>query len=118
MRRDDEIVDDTTPADQRMARDTRFALRLYSERQSLLARLLHAMAEVLKFKVEQLEIFEGGYTPQGWHDIETEQMIVRRLFADIGAGKRIFPIGVFYFPGQPQQTTPQNDGQPEAATGG
>jgi hypothetical protein len=106
VRRQDEIVDDNTPADERAARDTRFALRLYNERQSLLAKLLHAMAKVLKFKVEQLEIFEGGYTPQGWQDIETEQMIVRRLFADIGAGRRVFPIGVFYFPGQSDASTP------------
>ena len=75
------------------ARDTAFYGRLSDERQRLLAKLLHAIARVLNFKAEQLEIFEGGYTPQGWFDVELENMAVRRLFAEISAGRRV-PIGV------------------------
>jgi len=76
------------------ARDSAFENRLFDERQRLLAKLLHAMARVLNFKVEQLEIFEGGYTPQGWVNVELENMAVRKLFAEISTGRRVLPIGV------------------------
>ena len=49
-------------------RDNLFNKRLFDERQRLLAKVLHSMAKTLNFKIEQLEIFEGGYTPQGWQD--------------------------------------------------
>ena len=74
--------------------------RIMQERQKLLSLLLHAISNAIGFKIEQLEIFEGGYTPQGWDDVDTENSAVRRLFAEISAGKRLFPIGVFHFPGQ------------------
>ena len=64
-------------------RDRRYYVRLAEERQRLLAKLLHAMAKALDFKVEQLEIFEGGYTPQGWADIEVEQNVIRRFAAQL-----------------------------------
>jgi hypothetical protein len=63
-----------------------------------LSKLLHAIGKDLGFKIEQLEIFEGGYTPQGWGTVEDEQTAVRRLFTDIALGRRMFPIGVFHFP--------------------
>jgi hypothetical protein len=52
------------------ARNQAFGTRAVQERQKLLAKLLHAMARVLGFKIEQLEIFEGGYTPQLWANVE------------------------------------------------
>ena len=96
-RRGDEIVPDDLSPEERSSRNRRFEERLWQERQSLLAKLLHAMAKVLNFEIEQLEIFEGGYTPQGWQDELTEQQIVRRFFADIAMNRRMFPIGVFYY---------------------
>jgi hypothetical protein len=59
--------------------------------------------------MEQLEIFKGGYTPQGWTDVEFEQTAVRRLFAEIYLGHRMFPIGVFHFPGQQEQEPPKSE---------
>jgi hypothetical protein len=76
-------------------RQAQFLTRIATERQTLLAKLLHCMAKALGYKIEQLEIFEGGYTPQGWADDELEGRAVRRLFAEIALGKRPFPIGVF-----------------------
>ena len=92
-REDEKQVQGMTP-EQIAARDTAFYGRLSDERQRLLAKLLHAIARVLNFRAEQLEIFEGGYTPQGWFDVELENMAVRRLFAEISAGRRVLPIGV------------------------
>jgi len=96
-RREEEAKTDDLRDDELAARDAKFYGRLSDERQRLLAKLLHAMARVLDFRAEQLEIFEGGYTPQGWVDIEAENASVRRLFAQIGDAKRTFPIGVFNF---------------------
>jgi hypothetical protein len=71
-----------------------FEKRLGQERQSLLAKLLHAMAKALGFKIEQLEIFEGGYTPQFWAEVETEQSIIRKFVVDLAHAKRVVPMGV------------------------
>jgi hypothetical protein len=53
------------------------------------------MAKALGFKIEQLEIFEGAYTPQGWADIELEQTAIRRFAAQIAFGQRALPVLVF-----------------------
>jgi hypothetical protein len=81
-----------------LEREKRYNVRIGQERHSLLSKLLHAIGKNLGFKIEQLEIFEGGYTPQGWGTVEDEQTAVRRLFTDIALGRRMFPIGVFHFP--------------------
>jgi hypothetical protein len=41
------------------------------------------MANFLGFKINQLEIFEGGYTPQGWSEIEYDQTAIRRFAASL-----------------------------------
>ena len=75
-------------------RTRRFNDRLAMERQKLLAKLLHAIAKRMRFKAEQLEIFEGGYTPQGWEDLDVEQRIIRRFAVDLFAGRRSVPVAV------------------------
>jgi hypothetical protein len=67
---------------------------LYNERQRLLAKLLHAIASELGHKAEQLEIFEGGYTPRGWHDDDMEQRLIRQYALDLARGHRVVPVGV------------------------
>ena len=64
------------------------------------------MARVLNFRIEQLEIFEGGYTPQGWHDESTEQALVRRFVIDLYAGKVAMPVVVFEPPKQASDPSP------------
>jgi hypothetical protein len=93
-RRPDEVVEVGADQQEAGARDHRYGLRLYLERQSLLAKLLDAMAKALDFKIDQLEIFEGGYTPQGWSQIEDDQTAIRRFAAQLAAGQRALPIAV------------------------
>lgn len=86
--------------------DKIFYDRLAQERQRLLAKLLHAIAQCMNFKAEQLEIFEGGYTPQGWEETELEQRAIRRFAIDLYAGRAAVPVAVLDYttpaPSQPQ----------------
>ena len=92
--RPDEQTADGMSRDEINARRRAFDGRLLEERQRLLAKLLHAMAKVLDFRIEQLEIFEGGYTPQGWVDVDAEQREVRRYLIDLGTGRRLVPVAI------------------------
>lgn len=80
------------------------ATKKYLEvRGQLLVRLLDAMAKSLNIKIEQLDIYSGGYTPQGWNNLELEQGVIRRLFGEIAMGQKTFPVTVTNLPlGQPQ----------------
>lgn len=82
--------------EQRFA-DLKFNDRINDERNKLLTKLLHAIGRELGFNIEQLEIFEGGYTPQGWVDVDTEQRLIRRYLIDLYAGRRVVPVGVVDF---------------------
>jgi hypothetical protein len=68
--------------------------RVARERQSLRTKILSAMAKNLHIRVEQLEILEGGYMPQGHVDVEREQTAIRRLLTEIADGKRSFPVQI------------------------
>ena len=96
-RPEEEIKEGLTQA-QRSEREDGFERRLGVERQALLARLLHAMAKELGFEIEQLEIVEGGYSPQAWANVEQQQEAVRRLLTDIYVGKRGLPVEEFKRP--------------------
>ena len=80
--------------DEAYSRDDKFHARLASERQALLAKLLHSIAKSLGFKIEQLEIFEGGYSPQGWEDVEREQRFIRRYVVEMALGRRHLPVSL------------------------
>lgn len=99
------------PPDEAARRNEAFEKRLGDERQKLLAKLLHAISQDLGFKVEQLEIFEGGYTPQGWADIEFEQRVIRRFVVDLYLGNKAVPVSVFDYTQakQPEEPTTQSD---------
>ena len=66
--------------------------KLNHDCEALLTKLVHAIAKCLKFKIEQLDIFEGGYAPKGWWDIEEEQRVFRNLMIDLLRGNRGLPI--------------------------
>ena len=68
--------------------------RITHERQVLRTKILSEMAKSLHIRVEQLDVFEGGYLPQGHIDIELEQAAIRRLLTEIADGKRAFPVEV------------------------
>lgn len=103
-RRPEEEIREGFKSDLISERDRIYFQRLGQERQTLLSKLLHAIGKDLGFKIEQLEIFEGGYTPQGWGTLEDEQTVIRKMFADIASGRRMFPIGVFHFPSSSQDS--------------
>lgn len=54
----------------------------------LLTKLLSEMAEVLGYDLQQLDVLEGGYYPQGFADIELEQQELRREFIQVLSGNR------------------------------
>lgn len=89
-----ETVGDTMEPSDRSKAEEDFHRRIFRERQELLADLLHAIARNLGFKIEQLEIFKGGYTPQGWEDVEMEQAFIRRFIVDLALGRRAVPVAV------------------------
>lgn len=66
------------------------------KRDSLHTKLIHEISKVLKLRVEQLDILEGNYVPQGWHDDHWEQRLARRGLINVLYGKA--PITI-----QPQQ---------------
>jgi hypothetical protein len=68
--------------------------RVAHERQSMRTKILSAMAKTLGIRVEQMDIFEGGYVPQGHVNIEREQAAIRKLLSEIADGKRSLPIEV------------------------
>ncbi|WP_299966016.1 DUF6680 family protein [uncultured Roseobacter sp.] len=57
-------------------------------RENLLTKLTYEISKVLKFKVEQLDILEGNYIPQGWNDDDWEQKLVRKALIDVLSGRR------------------------------
>jgi hypothetical protein len=58
----------------------------------LQTRLLYAIAKQLDFKVEQLDVLEGGYVPQGWGTTEEQNTEVRNNVLEVLRGKRALKI--------------------------
>lgn len=60
----------------------------------LLTRLIDEIAKALKFQIEQLDILETNYTPQGWLDDEAQQRYLRTLLISLLSGNNPLPIAV------------------------
>jgi hypothetical protein len=54
----------------------------------LTTKLLTEMAAVLGYNLQQLDVLDGGYYPQGFADIELEQQAVRRVIIEVLSGHR------------------------------
>ncbi len=54
----------------------------------LMTKLLSEMAKVLGYDLQQLDVLEGGYYPQGIADIELEQQAARRALVEVLSGNR------------------------------
>jgi len=63
-----------------------------TERNSRFTKLLYEIGRSLGFKIEQLDIFMGNYTPQAWHDDEQQQRQLRGALIDLLNGQRALPI--------------------------
>jgi hypothetical protein len=68
--------------------DERRIKRAWEERPALHAKLLHAIAKALDYKIEQLDILSGGYGPQGFFDDVNAQRELRTLLGELLSGKR------------------------------
>lgn len=64
----------------------------FREQDALHTKLLHAIAKSLNFNIEQLDIFEGGYVPQGWLDDEQTLRSLRLLLLQVLSGNRGIPV--------------------------
>ena len=84
---------------------------LFKDQDRLLTKLLDQMAKSLKFKIEQLDLFDGGYTPRGWEDNEGQQQALRSLLIQVLRGKRAVPITQMIHPssGSPYPPPPSID---------
>ena len=60
----------------------------HQSRENLLTKLIYEISKVLNFKVEQLDILEGNYIPQGWNDDDWEQKLARKSMIDVLTGRR------------------------------
>jgi hypothetical protein len=85
---------------------------------ALLTRLLSQMARALGYELQQLDVLEGGYYPQGFADMEIEQQAVRRTLIEVLSGRRPLlvspaaptPPAPFPPPPSPQQGPPLQQG--------
>lgn len=100
QRRPDEIVSENLTEEEKQERNDRYDRRTFIEGGTLLAKLLEAMAQSLNYKVEVLDLFKGGYSPQSWAHVESQQALIRQYFIDLYFGNKALPVLVF-------------DGQPE-----
>jgi hypothetical protein len=69
-------------------RDANKTERAYAERPALLTKLLHEIAKVMHYPIEQLDIMEGGYAPQAVADNFLRQLEVQTAVLDVLSGRR------------------------------
>ena len=75
-----------------------------AKRVELLVELLHSMANFLGYDFDKTHITTQCYYPDGYGDLENEQVAIRRSLAEILSGKRPLPMWVANLP---QQTSGQ-----------
>jgi len=63
-----------------------------NKHRSFLTKLLSAMATELRYKTEQLDVFEGGYYPSGWGQEGEQQLAIRLGLLELLGGKRSLPV--------------------------
>jgi hypothetical protein len=63
-----------------------------NKHRSFLTKLLSAMATELGYKIEQLDVFEGGYYPSGWGQESEQQLAMRLGLLELLSGKRSLPV--------------------------
>jgi hypothetical protein len=66
--------------------------RWLADHRSYLTKLLSAMATELGYTIEQLDVFEGGYYPMGWGQVEEQQLALRLGLLELLSGKRSLPV--------------------------
>lgn len=64
----------------------------YDIRNKAIIKLLTAIGSEIGFSIEQVDIMDSIYSPQGWLDEAERKRNVLNLFSDIATGKRAFPV--------------------------
>ena len=80
----------------------------YDKQGKLRAKLLQEVAGSLGIKLNSLDIFQSGYYPKGWEWNETEQLLMRRLLAEVLEGKRTFPVHISNIPNNQEDANSDN----------
>ncbi|WP_233863725.1 DUF6680 family protein [Paraburkholderia adhaesiva] len=68
-----------------------------------LAQLLFQISKVLKFDMSELDLFEGGYAPEGWAHRDSLSNDVLEYFRAMSRGKKEFPLWINGITPQAQQ---------------
>jgi len=63
-------------------------------RRKAIVRLLTAIADDLGYAVEQLDLMEQVYSPEGWATAAVRQRAIQDLFVEIAEGKKTLPVSV------------------------
>lgn len=66
--------------------------QFYEEQNKKLTLLVQSIGRVMGRKIEQFEIWDGGYVPVGWENDDYEQRILRKLALDMLSGKQGLPV--------------------------
>lgn len=74
-------------------------------KENLLAKLLTEIASVLGFKIAAIDIFKGGYAPQGWASRDTLTLSVQQFIRDLSLGKKVLPVRVAPNPPPPNPSS-------------
>lgn len=64
------------------------------------------MGVVLGFKIAALDMFKGGYAPQGWAHKESRSNELLEYFHEMAVGTKVFPIWL-------KGVTPQDQQRPQ-----
>jgi hypothetical protein len=72
---------------------------------TLLTKLLSEMAAHLGYQIPQLEVFEGGYYPTGFAQMEEQQVAMRLGLIELLSGKRTLPVHTGREALTPEQTS-------------
>ena len=67
---------------------------IFQKRNNLLTKLLDAIAKTMNLKIEQLDILEGNYIPQGWQDQEDQNAFIKGQLIRVLQGQSAVPIAV------------------------
>ena len=82
--------------------------RTYIIKKNLHTKLVALIAKNLGYKIEQIDILEGGYLPQAFTDLETEQNAIRRFFVELYLGRRSIPVTITETFDSEHETRPEN----------
>jgi hypothetical protein len=76
----------------------------FDKREKLLTALLSEIARNLKIKIQQLDILEGNYIPQGWVDDDQRLRELRQLSLEVLSGRT--PISIRAHTGTTSSSSP------------